>query len=115
MDFSAHATSLLGAEAVSSQGRRRFGRRAASLIGQPGRFAMKPSLTIPVHGGSQSGPPLTGPAVTMEEADLLVGAELERHNESALRGLRMVGLAEGGERSGAMAALIADVFRLGEP
>lgn len=108
--LAAVAASVLGEGAVVSTGRLRFGRRAASLIGRPGRIALRPMATVPAVDEPPRG--AGRPSVTAAEADVLLGVELERHNRSALDALRIVGLASGGAESGAMAKLITDVFGL---
>lgn len=104
------ARSVPGVEVVSA-GRFRFGRKVSSLIGRPGRIALRPMATMPADNERE----LQGdhPPVTAAEGDALLGAELERHNRSALDALGMVGLAGGGVERGAIARLIGQVFRVG--
>lgn len=95
---------------VFATGRLRFGRRVTSLIGRPGRIGLRPMATMPADQDQL--PRSNQPSVTIAEGDVLLGAELARHNRSALDALRMVGLAGGGEKSGAMVELLTAVFGL---
>jgi hypothetical protein len=99
----------LGRENVVSVGWRRFGERAASLIGQPGRVRLRPMATMPQQEMLDPSR-IPGPRLSRADADALLGTELARHNRSALDGLRVVGLAGGGEAAGAMSRRILEVF-----
>jgi hypothetical protein len=100
----------VGPEAVHFRGRLRFGRRMASLIGQPGRVRLRPMATMPSKDDPAPSARVGTDTLSVAEADALLGVEIERHNRSALTGLRMVGLVGQGEVSGAMGRLICDIF-----
>lgn len=100
----------LGSDAVIEKGRLRFGRRLAALIGQPGSIGLRTMSTVPRRNVTAPEQPLRQAVLSVGEADALLGAELLRHNRSALDALRLAGFGREGASAGAMARLIAAVF-----